>query len=780
LLNNLGLGFVVTAKDLSKSTFEQVQKSLGTTGIKAGEVSKETKEAAEVFNQASYAMGIAGAAIIGVLGLAADKAHELEEAFKLVATRADAAGVPMEGLEESALSLSNAFGVDQTAIAKGYYEALGKGATDAASAEAVLTASTHLAVGGHIELAAAVDATTQVLRAFHMPMEDAAKVSDQLIVASRSGAGSIEELSGALEHLGPVAARANLGSEDLLGAVTALSNAGLKGRAGIGGLRAVLEAMVQPTDAAKQEARALGVTLDSAKIAAMGFGPWIESLSEKTHGSATAMAKLFGSAEASTAALALMRNGGEDLNKALDQVTGSTGAAADAADKMTDQWTRAKALTTNALAALGKAFLPLLDAVLKPINAAIEGFTHLSPGIQKAIGFGLLFVGVTLLIAGGIAGMIAGIAAFGATVAPVLAVAGSLLLPIAGIMAAIAVAAYALKVAWDRDLGGIRTTVTQFYEKVKLVWEGVSQLFSQGGFSGSVLNELNKAGNGGIKEFVVKLFLWGNRIKAFWDGLTDGISAAFDAAAPIFHTIGEIFGELADAIGTLFGGANSPDKNAAAFRAFAEAGKAVGDALGFVLRMALTVVQIALIPMRLIVASLTGGWAGFRRAALESFADVVKGLLGMATAAAGIADHLAAAFGKDLGAAKAVGDFAKTVDAEIRPSIAVTATAAAGGDSIWKEGAKFQAPRATIGRDSAAVQEAYAANARIRGGETGAGAASDKAYIEKMVSVLEAIRANGNQPVVVKIGDEEIARAVKANQDAHADRGFAPRAPSLE
>lgn len=770
MLNNLGLGLTITAKDLSKAAFEQVQSSLGLTGVKVEELEKETSKAAATFERAGLAMGAAGGAILAGIGLAISKAHDLEQAFKLVSTRADEATLPMAKVRELALSLSNAFGIDQAEIARASYDAIAKGATDVAAQQSVLTAATQLAVGQQISLTAAMDATTQVIRAFHLPMTSAALVTDQLVTASERGAGSIEELSGALEHLAPGAARANLSSGDLLGAITALSNAGLKGRAAIGGMRAVLDALVQPSDAAKQQAAALGISLDTTKIAAEGFVPWIQKLTSNTGLTAGAMSKLFGSAEATTAVMALMRNQGEDLAETIGQMGQASGAAADAADTMTDQWARAKTLTTNALAALGQAFLPLANLVLKPINAAIEAFTKLSPGMQKAIGFAIAFVGVTLLVAGGLAGATAAVAAFGATIAPVMAAATALILPVALILAGLAAAAYLVKLAWDHDFGGLRTTLTGFYDKAKLIWDGLTQLFTQGGFSGGVLAELNKAGNGGLKNFVITLFLWANRIKAAWDGISGGISAAFSAAGPYLESLSEIVGELGTEFSKLFndvfGGSNGTKANAEAFHAFAEAGAAVGASLGGLVKAILFVLQVGLIPLRLVVAALTGGWDGFARAALNSFADVIKGVLGMASSVASVIDHLfAAAFGKQLGASAAIDKFAKTYDQGVRPGISPTVTAEA---PVTTTGVT------TVGRDSASVQEAYAANARLRGGETGAGAASDRSYIEKMIPILEKIQANGNQPTVIHLDGEVIATAVKANQAAHGARGFSP------
>ena len=58
------------------------------------------------------------------------------------------------------------------------------------------------------------------------------------------------------------------------------------------------------------------------------------------------------------------------------------------------------------------------------------------------------------------------------------------------------------------------------------------QLFEQGGFSGAVRDELNRAENRGLKDFLINVFLWVNRIRNFFSGIAAGFSAGIEAARP--------------------------------------------------------------------------------------------------------------------------------------------------------------------------------------------------------------------------------------------------------
>jgi TP901 family phage tail tape measure protein len=771
VLNNLGLGFAITAKNLASAVFKETQDDLGKTEEKSKETGKAFEELGEKMKTGGAVVAAAGGALLATLALGAVKAHEIGEALKLVATRADESVLPIEKVKESVLALSNQYGTSQTEEARAFYDAIGLGATTAASSQALVTAATRLAVGTQTDLKSAMDTTAQAARAFGVPLERAGEVADQLFAASSRGAGSIGELGEGLIHLGPAAASAGLTTRDLLGTMTALAEHGVRGRAAMAGMKGVLEAIAAPTAEAKAEAAALGLTLDKGKIAAMGFGPWLETLAANSHLTADAMKKLGLGGEAAIAAMALLKNKGGDTIEAINQIGDSSGAAADAAEHMTDEFKRFGALKDNALAALGEGILKLLEPLVRMMNNALEWFTGLDEGTQSLITSGIAFTGVTLVLTGVL------MAAYGAfllfdTAAGAAALAMAILgieifAIVGGALAVLALAWYGVKKAWDADLGGIKTTVTELWTKLKLAWDAITQLFSQGGFSGAVREELDKAGNGGIKGFAISVFLWFNRIKAAWEGFSGAIGEAFDAAAPIFHELGEIFSELAGAFGSLFSGPNNPKANADAFHAFAEAGKLVGSSVAGLLKLVLLLVQVGLVPLRLIVAALTGGWDGFKEAALSSFSGVIAGMLGLAASAAGIADHLAGIFGKDLGAKKAVEEFTKGLGLDGK---AGTVTKNAGGGQVV--GSFVNTPTTTIGPNSPAVVAAAAARGRLESGLKDPTADQDKRLLQAMQPVLQALRENGNRPIIVHMDGEKVAELTAAGARRSGDRGF--------
>jgi hypothetical protein len=82
---------------------------------------------------------------------------------------------------------------------------------------------------------------------------------------------------------------------------------------------------------------------------------------------------------------------------------------------------------------------------------------------------------------------------------------------------ALAVAGFV--VAFRNNVGGIADFARGVWEKISLAFRWLVQLFEQGGFSGAVREELNHAENRGLKDFLINVYLWVNRIRNFFAGI---------------------------------------------------------------------------------------------------------------------------------------------------------------------------------------------------------------------------------------------------------------------
>ena len=113
-------------------------------------------------------------------------------------------------------------------------------------------------------------------------------------------------------------------------------------------------------------------------------------------------------------------------------------------------------------------------------------------------------------------------------------------------------------------LGGrVSDFVTGFdiFKDIKLVFEGLVQVFSQGGFSGAVRKELDRAENSGLKKFVIRVYMLFGRLRVFFEGVAAGfgkaweivgpkVTAVFESLKKVFVTVLSVFGVYGDEVAT--------------------------------------------------------------------------------------------------------------------------------------------------------------------------------------------------------------------------------------
>lgn len=126
-------------------------------------------------------------------------------------------------------------------------------------------------------------------------------------------------------------------------------------------------------------------------------------------------------------------------------------------------------------------------------------------------------------------------------------------LPIQGLI----IAGGLLYAAYRANLGGMADTVNAFYQKIKLVFQGVAALFASfkngtASISGDLAKQIKDAG---LEKIVASLFKIFRRLQAFVTGVFDGISMAVmlvrEVFGTVFQAIGFIVGKFIDLLAAL-------------------------------------------------------------------------------------------------------------------------------------------------------------------------------------------------------------------------------------
>jgi TP901 family phage tail tape measure protein len=222
-------------------------------------------------------------------------------------------------------------------------------------------------------------------------------------------------------------------------------------------------------------------------------------------------------------------------------------------------------------------------------------------------------------------------------------------------------------------------------ENLNLFVRGVTQLFSQGGFSGEVKDALDK--HLGIKDFAIGVFMWIKRIENFFGNLKDSFMSTFEPFRPVLDGLGVAFRELGVALGLID---QTADDNASTWDSFGSAGAGVGAILANiagavipVLTGAIELLSGAVQICREIWHALSGSLGGFGQMFMgvfeiisgvltgdwkrvwDGFVDIVfgatKAILRLATGAlgmlAGMFDSIASKFGLDSGLTQSIESF---------------------------------------------------------------------------------------------------------------------------
>ena len=610
-LNNLGLGFLFSAKDLASGVMGEVKKNLLEVEGAGTHAGKGIKEAFEKFGTGLAVMG-AGLEGLAMLSEKTEKAENFGQAMKLVTTRVTEAEFPLEEMKKQVNDLSAQFGIMPVDEATAMYEALGEGARDAVRAQALMTAGNQIAIGTNTDLHASIAAVSQVVKAFGLDFKDSTQVADSLFVASKHVEGGIAGMSMMLEHLSPSAKVANMTFDELLGTIMQLSAAGIQGRPAMSGLHNVIDSLISPSKEAKEEALRLGIAFHDAAGQTLPLNQVLGSIDASGRMNTHTLEKLFGSTEAATVAMALMKDGGAQLATSMDELGAATGAAAAAAEKMVKEENKFKAIKEQIDILIGEALLPLKEAFYGVLVKIGDAFRHLSPNLISFVTYLVSGVAGLAVIAGGamaIAGAFAllseGAAAAGITVGGLAAAIWAALWPVVLVAAVVGLAIWGLKVAFDKNLGGIADKAAEVWGDLKLTFTALSELFSGGGFSEDTWQQLEK--HSGIRDFAISVYMWVGRIENFFKKFGEGFEEVIGRMGPIFRAIGAEVEKFAEQFGLMFGsdGAGGAET---AFDTIGAAGKEMGEELSRVFGVIMVGVDLLVAAVNLIIAPVVSAW----------------------------------------------------------------------------------------------------------------------------------------------------------------------------
>jgi len=327
----LGLGFVISAKNLASDVFADVRKDMAALSADPEKLKQAFSEAGGEMKRTGMALMGIGAAGFAGLGLAVNESAKFGQAVAEAGTLVDHAKFSTADMGRIAKEMGSTFGGDLATQTAALYQGISSGADTAEKATGLLTAANRLAIAGHTDQATAVTGLTKVMNNYGIELKDASDVSDAFFVAIKGGQTKAGELGASVGEVAAAAKGAGIPMDQLV-AILGTGATLLKDTAGATvGLKGVLMGIAKPTADATAEAVKLGIAFGPDMIRKYGgFQGMLEKITSSANFNAKSMNNLFGSQEAANAMTALATNHGAAYIAMMEQMKHRTGATADA------------------------------------------------------------------------------------------------------------------------------------------------------------------------------------------------------------------------------------------------------------------------------------------------------------------------------------------------------------------------------------------------------------------------------------------------------------------
>ena len=385
-----------TAKSTISNT-EKISQSLTSMG------SKLTKALTVPITGASVAIG--------------KMAMSYEKNIAKVSTLVDESTYNYNQLSKDIIDGSNKMKVAVDEYSEAVYQSISAGVEQKKAVD-FTNNSIKLAKGGFTDASKAVDVLTTILNAYSLSVDEANRVSDLLVNTQNLGKVTVDELASSMGKVIPTANSVSVDIDNVCTALAQLTKNGI----------ATAEATTYYNSMLNELGKS-GTTADEVlrNLSGKGFKALIDEgkplteilkmLDNAAKKNGKSLSDMFGSAEASKAALTLMKNNGTEYNEILEKMKNSAGATEEAfkkidsttSEQLAGAWNELK----NAGIELGASLLPIVKEGVVLVKDLVDKFNGLSDSQKKNIlqmGLWLACLGPVLSIGGKVIGVVGNIA----------------------------------------------------------------------------------------------------------------------------------------------------------------------------------------------------------------------------------------------------------------------------------------------------------------------------------------------------------------------------------
>ncbi len=307
----------------------------------------------------------------------AEAAAEFEISIARISNIAQGPGSTINELTNSLAELSVELGRPQTEVAEAAYEALQNDLGSTRETMDLLAgAANNLALITGGTLTQSVNSISSVLKAYDLDISKAEEITDQFFAAIDKGRISLAELESSLGKITPLAAKLNIGFNEVAAAMAAITQSGTTAAVANTQLRSIFQKLIKPTKELQGAFGALGAQNFQQLIAETGgLQQALTAIAGALGNDDRSIATAFGRLRGQLGVFNLLANEGKIFSDTLDAVNNSAGRAATAANAIdataARESERAWARFDETLRQVGGTILKIQTAFIKAFNAMI-------------------------------------------------------------------------------------------------------------------------------------------------------------------------------------------------------------------------------------------------------------------------------------------------------------------------------------------------------------------------------------------------------------------------
>jgi TP901 family phage tail tape measure protein len=336
--------------------------------------------------------------VLTALTFAGSSTVKFQAQLKDVQAISASTDLQMKALQKTIMDVGNTtkFSVSEIADAT---KILAQAGYSISQIQQVIQPITQLAAGAGATLEDAANITTSVLSVFDMSLGRTAQVTNTLTAGLNESKLSLDQMSLGIQYAGNISAEGGVQFEELVSALGAMANAGIKSGSTLGtGFRAMIVALENPTKKFREQLESVQLTEQDVDIRSRGLTNVLQTMKEAGFGSSQAFGSMEVRAAAAYTALTNNLNVFEDMQEKIVGTTAAVDASNIQMDTFNAQLTRLGNAVTSVSSSVGGPFLSMLQGLVGGLASLLNAANSVAPAIQLLGTLLLSFAAASLIL----------------------------------------------------------------------------------------------------------------------------------------------------------------------------------------------------------------------------------------------------------------------------------------------------------------------------------------------------------------------------------------------